>query len=247
MLKWTLLGVVVAAMTAAVITKGQAMYAELLEQIQVLAEQARTQASLVCEIEKRTSNQITALANKNTAQDVQINDLDVQLSTLKLQNASQESQLSALNKQLSVQASTITTVENNVQELIATSAGPKVAFTAYSTFDQPAAEGKPLVFDSPVINEGKAYDPETGKFAAPVDGVYAFFCSLKTTFVYSDVNLKLGDSVIVIFSSDDTLVGGAVKFLKSGEEVFLKPTGNLGALQGSPISPASTFWGFKIY
>nr|KAG5714041.1 hypothetical protein BaRGS_020369 [Batillaria attramentaria] len=187
--------------------------------------------------------QVTTITNHSESQDEQISHLDGRVSTLICQTSGHDEQLNSHTKQLAVQTSLLA----KIQEEMETCTRSKVAFTAYSTFDQPASVDTPLLFNTPVINEGNGYDPNTGKFVAPADGVYAFFCSLKTTFLYPDVDLKLGDSTIVIFSSDDTLVGGAVKFLKSGEEVFLKPTGNLGALQGSPISPASTFWGFKIY
>jgi len=38
----------------------------------------------------------------------------------------------------------------------------------------PVADNTDVIFDSVVTNVGRAYDPDTGKFAAPADGVYQF-------------------------------------------------------------------------
>jgi len=38
----------------------------------------------------------------------------------------------------------------------------------------PVVENTNVVFDRVVTNVGDAYDPETGKFTAPADGVYQF-------------------------------------------------------------------------
>ncbi|KAK7508172.1 hypothetical protein BaRGS_00000411 [Batillaria attramentaria] len=197
----------------------------------VMAERLKQHAARLAGLEERSAEQerrITGIENKVSSATDRI--------------AEQGTAIEAVSEEMIHQRASVTQIKSQLS-----SREPKVAFTATSTFDQPAAEGNILVFDSVLVNEGDAYDPSTGKFTAPHEGIYAFFCSLKTTFIYSDVHLMLGDSSVVIFSSDDTLVGGAVKFLKAGEEVFLKPTGNFGALQGSPVQPASTFWGFRLY
>jgi len=38
----------------------------------------------------------------------------------------------------------------------------------------PVVENTDVVFDRVVTNVGDAYNPETGKFVAPADGVYQF-------------------------------------------------------------------------
>jgi len=47
-------------------------------------------------------------------------------------------------------------------------------FTAYLTHDMTATLAKPIVFQETLTNTGRHYDVETGKFVAPVDGLFHF-------------------------------------------------------------------------
>ena len=114
---------------------------------------------------------------------------------------------------------------------------PSYAFSAYDLSASRPSAGTTLVFAKTHLNENSVYNTATGKFIAPVDGVYVFHATLHVNgdkkYIYVEFNaggkaigrFKVGDDYINASSS-----GSAIARLQKETEVYLKVT---SAISGS--------------
>ena len=86
----------------------------------------------------------------------------------------------------------------------------------------------PLLFDIASLNVGHGYDKSSGKFTAPIAGVYMFFLQIQSRMkgiVYAAI-LKNGQEVAEIYSAmdddrhDETGSTHVMLNLKSGDEIW---------------------------
>ncbi|XP_053385488.1 heavy metal-binding protein HIP-like [Mercenaria mercenaria] len=61
---------------------------------------------------------------------------------------------------------------------------PTVAFSAFNPADKNLQTNEVLILQSVLVNEGNCYDTNTGKFTAPVRGLYHFTAHVCNTFGY---------------------------------------------------------------
>ena len=106
---------------------------------------------------------------------------------------------------------------------------------AFSAYDLSAASGPGtgtiLVFAKTHLSENSVYNTATGKFTAPVDGVFVFHATLHVDGIrkYVHVDFNAGGKAIGHFMvgddyNDDSSSGSAIAQLQKGTEVYLKVT-----------------------
>ena len=101
------------------------------------------------------------------------------------------------------------------------------------------------------INENSVYNTATGKFTAPVDGVFVFHATLHVNVrkKYIHVEFNAGGKAIGRYMVGDNYYdasssGSAIAQLQKGTEVYLKVTsGNSGITFREDIYGMSTFSG----
>ncbi|XP_053373391.1 EMILIN-1-like [Mercenaria mercenaria] len=117
---------------------------------------------------------------------------------------------------------------NDIEEIKA-SETQAVAFNAYVAVEYSGKDT--VVFSTVILNEGKAYDNNTGIFTAPIDGVYQFNAHLcLTPAVCANYYLKVGRRSIasgeyrVSKEATDTKCTsfGAVALVRKGEQVRVR-------------------------
>ena len=83
---------------------------------------------------------------------------------------------------------------------------PTVAFTAMLSNDTTLGPRAILKYDHVVTNWGGAYEPTTGIFTAPYDGLYSISCTLMSS-PSNHVHLKMmknGERISIVFSNSKT-------------------------------------------
>ena len=117
--------------------------------------------------------------------------------------------------------------------------GPSYAFSAYDLSHAPnPSSGAILIFAKTQINENNVYNTATGKFTAPVDGVYVFHTTLHMhipkKYLWIEFNAgghAVGGRFTVIdYRHEDSSSGSAIAKLEKGEEVFIKVTSATGGI-----------------
>ena len=106
--------------------------------------------------------------------------------------------------------------------------------------------GKPLIFDTVVYNSGE-YNPQNGKFTAPVSGIYTFLLNLfddgNSGYVHLLVN-NVSAMGVWSYSRVHTGVGSAIVHVNADDEVYVsnKNSNRLWIGQG-----LSHFSGFLVH
>ncbi|KAK3098913.1 hypothetical protein FSP39_024264 [Pinctada imbricata] len=127
-----------------------------------------------------------------------------------------------------------------------------VAFSAYPGSDLTKIRGETkVVFGSTRTNIGNAYDPKTGVFTAPVDGVYAFHWSLMISKgKYISTYISVNDKNQVLLYGDARPYPtwyfpsqSYVTDLRKGDRVYLITSD--GTSDGY-IHLSSTFTGYRL-
>lgn len=114
----------------------------------------------------------------------------------------------------------------------------------------PISENTDVKFDRVVTNVGDGYDMETGKFTAPVDGVYQFniIISAQGRQKAAVMVLKNGEMVTTVWAESvpswATSSNVAVLSLSKGDRVWLTLLSRASYLHGYMYS---TFSGFIIF
>ncbi|KAK3098278.1 hypothetical protein FSP39_017903, partial [Pinctada imbricata] len=113
-----------------------------------------------------------------------------------------------------------------------------IAFYAYiSQIQSNLAANQTLVFDTALTNEGKSYNPQTGLFLAPEDGVYVFMWKIRMLSAEHSTELVIngvvyGATFLRAKSGDDGSVTGTVVARLSAEDVVFVRTHSLFAGDG---------------
>ncbi|XP_040282132.1 adiponectin-like [Bufo bufo] len=124
------------------------------------------------------------------------------------------------------------------------------AFHVGLSSSYPSTDG-PIKFEKVFYNEQSIYKTESGKFIAPVDGVY--FLSYQITVYHKNVQLNLqhnGKIVQYMYhvydgSNTNQASGASILKLKQNEEVWLQVVGSNNGLYADSDDD-STFSGFLI-
>ncbi|KAK7488003.1 hypothetical protein BaRGS_00020748 [Batillaria attramentaria] len=127
-------------------------------------------------------------------------------------------------------------------------ASRRVAFHAGIMTDAIFQKGDDIIFDDDVTNIGRAYDANTGKFTAPLGGLYFFIATASTTTAGEQANMHMvhgSTTVAQCFIGFNTFyeMGSchATLHLNAGESVWMKSSGS-----GSFFVLTTSFNGFLI-
>ncbi|KAK7506519.1 hypothetical protein BaRGS_00001994 [Batillaria attramentaria] len=123
-----------------------------------------------------------------------------------------------------------------------------VAFTAYTSAGNiPASPGGVIRFEHTLENTGNAYDPNSGVFTAPFDGLYMFLVSVDVDHPYSILRLEKNGHVMV-YGNDDNgrehITTGGVFRLQSGDTVAMVHESSAGIIDGGH---ESVFFGYRLH
>ena len=108
---------------------------------------------------------------------------------------------------------------------------PTVAFTAMLSNDTTLGPRAILKYDHVVTNLGGAYQPTTGIFTAPYDGLYSMSCTLMShpsNYVHLAM-MKNGQSISLVFSNSNTFpqVSQTLHFiLNKGDRIWMQNHNN---------------------
>lgn len=112
------------------------------------------------------------------------------------------------------------------------SAQPGIAFNAYQLGDLNVDRDKTLIFIKTIFNIGDGYDTVSGRFTAPVDGIYmfsAYLCTARDRYIHLAI---VKENTILLKGSQhentNYLCGSAtvVAVVNSGETVRVMCTAN---------------------
>ncbi|XP_035619618.2 uncharacterized protein LOC118376914 [Oncorhynchus keta] len=166
-----------------------------------------------------SKSQVEELQTKNAAQAAELSDMGDRVTASEAENAALETRLSAS--------------ESQVEELKrATADRPKVAFSAGLTDSGtvgPFAAETTLVYTKIFSNIGKAYNPATGVFTAPVRGLYYISftaMSVQTSFYFYACMYKNGQKILYSQGYNaggyETLSNGVSLELEEGDVVYMR-------------------------
>ena len=123
-------------------------------------------------------------------------------------------------------------------------------FSAYASVSRNYNTDNVLLFDSVNYNNGNHYNPETGVFVCPVDGVYLFamtLCAPHDEAMFAHIRIS-GVKMVGAYSRDYELSSNLlVSSCNAGDEVSIVGGQNGDTLQGSDGHRYSTFSGVIIH
>ena len=103
------------------------------------------------------------------------------------------------------------------------------AFSAYDLSASRPSNGDILIFAKTHLNDNSVYNTATGRFTAPIDGVYVFHATLHMSSIkkYIKVEFNAGGKAVGKFAVGDEYhfpnsSGSAIAQLQKGAEVYLK-------------------------
>ncbi|KAL3831530.1 hypothetical protein ACJMK2_023271 [Sinanodonta woodiana] len=100
-----------------------------------------------------------------------------------------------------------------------------VAFTATLSSHTKYVSEQTVLFDHIIVNEGNCYDSSTGRFKAPVRGLYSFSVTVLTGGLPQHVHLfimKDKEEIGRVYSADGTGSVVVVTVMEKGQVVFVK-------------------------
>ena len=127
-----------------------------------------------------------------------------------------------------------------------------VAFSAYSTVARDIDPGDVLIFDTNTTNIGGHYDPLTGVFTCPVDGLYAFYLTTMHSpsgALIADVMLGSTPQATAFENDSDLYDQGAVSVTvqcSAGQTVHAQHNGAASGTVVNEPSKHSVFTGFLL-
>ncbi|XP_046562914.1 complement C1q tumor necrosis factor-related protein 5-like [Haliotis rubra] len=116
----------------------------------------------------------------------------------------------------------------------------------------PLYTGRPIPFDHTLVNAGSAYNTQTGKFTAPVAGLYLFWTQIESTkpgvaitmFIFqSGKPISAGYMETNSDLADDTGSAMVATHLTKGEEVWVEIEKDFAMT----VFPSSYFGGVLLY
>ncbi|KAK7482253.1 hypothetical protein BaRGS_00026496 [Batillaria attramentaria] len=181
------------------------------------------------------------LASQMAAQEQEKTDLQNQLTDMKLREELMEQENAALQLQLDNLAAKIDAATQSVSFLASISSQTAQA----SEFNS----GERIAFTITHLNNGNAYDRDTGVFTAPVNGTYVFLANLQLHSsspsrrnVYTILKLGGSDVLTCYIAYDDYYDMGScdvVLYMTAGQQVWLEIfSGGGGITLDSPSSSA---------
>lgn len=116
----------------------------------------------------------------------------------------------------------------NVTNFVSKVSTPCIAFSAYKPVDHTPVRGQIIVFSSALLNEGAAYSTTSGKFTAPVKGLYLFTAHLCNKHaMYMIFSIFLDEAELAVTTSADTSVSlcssvSALSMVEVGQQITVR-------------------------
>jgi hypothetical protein len=132
---------------------------------------------------------------------------------------------------------------------------PTIAFKARLNVDTAVTTvGQTIVFPTVIFNEGDAYNPNTGKFTAPVSGTYMFslaFCVYNKNSLVVGIMIEGTKYTTSMFYGDanhECLSADTVAIATAGQKIWVQvlPGGNTGKIIDQDDYRWNTFSGALI-
>lgn len=104
---------------------------------------------------------------------------------------------------------------------------PVTAFNAYGISDEDVSKNETIVFETVLMNEGDSYDPATGKFVTPLNGLYTFtvfLCTNPDKYLNFAITADNKDLLVGTHYDQSMSCGSGSVFaqLRSGQEVWVR-------------------------
>lgn len=124
---------------------------------------------------KSMENEMEQLKIKNTAQELELKALNVQIIERKIKMDELVRENLAQAKKLEALDGTMNVIQTKTDEVLSQNYASKVAFsTSLLSSHGPLSSLHTLIYKHIFLNVGNAYDASTGIFTAPMRGVYMF-------------------------------------------------------------------------
>ncbi|XP_055999798.1 otolin-1-like isoform X2 [Ostrea edulis] len=130
--------------------------------------------------------------------------------------------------------------------------GASVAFTAFLSKDTTVGSHAVVKYDHVLTNWGGAYQPTTGVFTAPYNGLYSISCTLMSfpkNYVHLGI-MKNGIRLSVVFSNAKTFPQSSQTLqlvLNKGDRIWIRNNnGRASKMHDRSVSNYNVFSGFLI-
>ncbi|XP_024263338.1 uncharacterized protein LOC112239062 [Oncorhynchus tshawytscha] len=212
-------------------------------EVRVTASEAEEQRNTVTDLRVAlmlTKNKVQEVEKENTDLTAGLSGSKTWVEELQTKNAAQAAELSAMGDRVTASEAEnaaletrLSASESQVEELKrATADRPRVAFSAGLTDSGtvgPFVAETTLVYTKIFSNIGKAYNPATGVFTAPVRGLYYISftaMSVQTSFYFSAYMYKNGQKIMYSQGYNaggyETLSNGVSLELEEGDVVYMR-------------------------
>lgn len=202
------------------------------------------------QLQQDTNGKMTEIeTNRNN-----INDLKDELANINRDFIVMKREFNQIKQETRGKTTAIETIRNTVEDLKGQVMNqPSYAFYAYGLSGSSIFVGRVFVFQHSQVNENNVYGRWSGKFTAPVSGIYAFsatLCTSPNTFVVADFiadYTKIGKVISGDVDFHLCSSASAIAKIQKGTQVFLKvQSGSPGNVIVEDHARQNSFSGFLI-